>query len=167
MPLKYCYGGTTMYMNGFVWEDANCIIYLFHDWVISSRGLLVLACIGTALLGVFLETLVWIRRKYLSPKALISSKAKGSLYRKIIPTALGYAIQLLFGYFLMLIVMTYSGPLVISVIVGLVSGHIIFQWHDVRAVKGGTLAIADSTRSLSLSEEDDCRGFTPCCDNRS
>ena len=162
---KYCYGGTTMYMNGFVWEDNNCIIYLFQDWVLSSRGLLAIACIGTVLLGVVLEALVWLRRKYMSPKVLLS-KIRVSFIRKLIPTATGYAIQLLLGYFLMLVVMTYSGPLVISVISGLVFGNVIFLWYDDLAIKRGKLGATD-TLSLSLTEEDGCRGLTPCCDNGS
>jgi len=163
---KYCYGGTTMYMNGFVWEDTNCIIYLFEGWIISSRGLLALACIGTVLLGVALEAVVWIRRKHLSPKALLS-KAQVSFIRKLFPTTFGYAIQLLFGYFLMLVVMTYSGPLVISVIGGLVLGNALFLWCDHRALRRREKLGSNDTLSLSLTEEDGCRGFTPCCDNGS
>lgn len=152
-----------MYMNGFVWEDTNCIIYLFRSWVINSRGLLAIACISTALIGVLLEAVVWIRRKYLSPKKLIC-KVDGSSFRIMIPSALCYAIQLLFGYFLMLIVMTYSGPLVISVIIGLVLGNFVFLSHDVVTIKQEALGNSE-TLSASYSIEDNCRGLTPCCEN--
>ena len=29
---KYCYGGTSMYMHGFVWESSTCIVYLFQPF---------------------------------------------------------------------------------------------------------------------------------------
>ena len=162
---KYCYGGTTMYMNGFVWEDTNCVIYLFRSWVITSRGFLVLACIGTVLLGILLESLVWVRRKYLLPKSSARHIAPhASVVRKIMIPVLCYGIQLLFGYLLMLIVMTYSGPLVISVIMGLVLGNVIFLWRDSFILNRGT-SESTSIHSLSLVKEDDHRGFTPCCDN--
>merc|ERR1712156_403900 len=49
------------------------------------------------------------------------------------------------GYVLMLVIMTYSGPLVISAIIGLTIGHLITNW------------------TVKSIEEVELGGSTPCC----
>ena len=41
-----------------------------------------------------------------------------------------YGIQLTLGYLLMLVVMTFSGPLFVSVIFGLLGGHVLLNVQD-------------------------------------
>ena len=43
----FCYGGTSMYMDGFQWIDSTCVIYLFPEWVLKTPAAMVGACIGT------------------------------------------------------------------------------------------------------------------------
>jgi hypothetical protein len=155
-----------MFMTGFVWEDSNCVIYLFRSWVITSRGLLALACIGTIFAGVVLEGLAWTRRNYLLPRIL--SKKKDSVGREsmvnkmiaVISSGFAYGTQLLLGYLLMLVVMTYSGPLVISVIVGLVLGNMLLS--SIIMSKMTTYQTSDKSSENTNNEESD--GLTPCCD---
>jgi hypothetical protein len=163
---KYCYGGTTMFMTGFVWEDSNCVIYLFRSWVITSRGLLALACIGTIVAGVLLEGIAWSRRNYLLPRLL--SQTKDSVGRKwmvnkkivVISSGFAYGTQLLLGYLLMLVVMTYSGPLIISVVIGLVFGNMLLT--SMTMSRKTTPQTSDKSSENTIIEESD--GLTPCCD---
>ena len=98
-------------------------------------AILVVACFGTILFGIAVELIIKHRR-------LIVAKIKDRK-QKIASSALLYAIQLTFAYGIMLIIMTYSGPLVLCVIIGLVAGHIL----------------------CSLGENDPkiSSGSTPCC----
>jgi hypothetical protein len=141
---KYCYGKTAMYMQGFSWEGTTCLVYLFSSWVISTRLALVCACIGTIVIGIFTEFVVRKRRTML--KNIDSGRKKLAL------SAFVYGGQLTIGYVLMLIVMTYSGPLVLSVILGLVAGHVIWNYSDV---------VVHSDKPSNIVIE----GSTPCCQN--
>lgn len=135
---KYCYGATAMYMQGFEWEGTTCVAYLFTSWVLSTRLAFIFACIGTVLLAMLTEMITSGRRKFLK-RSFESMKAK------LFMSALLYMVQVTMGYAVMLIIMTYSGPLVISVIVGLVIGHIVTNWN------------------VTSSDEIQLGGSTPCC----
>jgi hypothetical protein len=135
--VKYCYGATAMYMQGFEWEGTTCVAILFSSWVVSSRLALFLACIAVLLLAVFTESLTRYRRPIL---------ARVSHQRwKVTASAVLYAFQVTMGYAVMLIIMTYSGPLVLSTILGLGIGHGIGNWN------------------ATSSEEIIIEGSTPCC----
>ena len=140
---KYCYGGTGMYMQGFEWESSTCIIFLFTPWVVTSRAALVGACFGTIFLGVLVEFIIRQRRAILTRKF-----TKGST--KMALSALFYGLQLTSSYMLMLVVMVYSAPLFISVIVGLVSGHVLFNLKNITGKESGAATL---------------EGSTPCCQN--
>jgi hypothetical protein len=141
---KYCYGKTAMYMQGFSWEGTTCLVYLFSSWVISTRLALVCACIGTIVIGIFTEFAIRKRRTMLK-------HVEGGR-KKLAWSAIIYGAQLAIGYILMLIVMTYSGPLVLSVILGLVAGHVIWNYSDV---------VVHSDQHCEIVIE----GSTPCCQN--
>ena len=135
--MKYCYGATSMYMQGFEWEGTTCVVFLFAPWVISSRTAMAGACIGTILLAILTELVTRHRRSVLNritrPKV------------KVFTSASLYAIQVSLGYVVMLVVMTYSGPLVLSVILGLATGHLIINWN------------------VKEREDIPIEGSTPCC----
>ena len=118
---QYCYGGTSMYMDGFHWLDTTCVILLFPSWVLSTPVKFGLACFGAILFGIALELVLYKRRSvYALPAGL----------RRLILSAFVYGVQLAMGYFIMLIVMTYSGPLFVSCITGMVIGHVLFNAQD-------------------------------------
>ena len=116
---KFCYGGTSMYMDGFHWTDSACVIYLFPQWVLSSAGSMVGASIGTLFFGIALEAVIWKRR------LVVNSLQVG--WTRMGVSSLFYGLQLTMGYLLMLVVMTYSGPLFMCVVLGLMSGHFLFN----------------------------------------
>mmetsp|Transcript_473 Transcript_473/g.666 ORF Transcript_473/g.666 Transcript_473/m.666 type:complete len:686 (+) Transcript_473:135-2192(+) len=150
---KYCYSSTAMYMQGFQWEGKICLVYLFSSWVISERGFLVLACFGTIALGMVIEYLIGSRGKIVRYYCETRNE-------KLIVGASLYAIQITLGYSIMLIVMTYSGPLVISVIIGLVLGHVVVNWRRNKGKQGKVENMGDE----KIEEGDDqINGITPCC----
>ena len=144
---KYCYGATSMYMHGFVWEASTCIVYLFQPWVITTRFALVMACFGTIFFGIAVEVIIRQRR-------LIVAKIQDR-QKKVASSAVLYAIQLAFAYGIMLIVMTYSGPLVLCVIIGLVAGHVIsfMGKHDPK-ISGSTPCCATDEISADAQEQE-------------
>lgn len=137
----YCYGGTSMYMHGFEWEASTCIVYLFKGLVITSRTAFVFTCLGTILFGVCFEWLVSGRRKATAASARWKSKIL-----RTGASATMYGIQLAAGYALMLVIMTYSAPLVCSVVLGLSIGHFWVAWDQ----EDGAAVVT---------------GGTPCCSN--
>ena len=140
---QYCYGKSSMFMQGFEWEGTTCVVYLFSSWVITTRAALFAACLGTIAFGILVEFIILQRR------TILGKIEKGR--KKMAWSAFLYAAQLSCSYLVMLIVMTYSGPLFISVISGLVGGHIVFNWANVVGKNG--------------SGEVPLEGSTPCCQN--
>ncbi|KAL9179401.1 hypothetical protein ACHAXT_008691 [Thalassiosira profunda] len=121
MEEKYCYGGTSMYMDGFNWQGTTCVIYLFQSWVLTTPGKFTLAALGSILFGILLEFVLWKRRTvYALPAGA----------RRLCLSALVYGVQLTMGYFIMLVIMTYSAPLFISTVCGMVVGHVLFNAQD-------------------------------------
>jgi len=118
---KYCYGGTSMYMDGFTWQGSTCVIYLFESWLLSTPGKFAAAAIGSILFGVLLEFVLWKRRS-------VYAMAPG--VGRLCISALVYGIQLSMGYFIMLVVMIYSGPLFICTVGGMMLGHMCFNAQD-------------------------------------
>lgn len=172
--LKYCYGSTGMYMHGFEWESSTCIIYLFGPLTITSRSALSLACIGTIVFGILVEFVIRKRRTVL--------RGMQNGIKKILASAFLYGSQLTLSYLIMLVIMTYSGPLFISVILGLVIGHTVFHWNDFMdknalgevALEGSTPCctnvldepssfIANSQKSNVSDDDDDSKTIQNCC----
>lgn len=63
-----------MFHEGFHWHGATCAIYLFPEWVLSSRGKLIAACFGTILLGLLVDFISYQRKKVLK-STMSSSRA--------------------------------------------------------------------------------------------
>ena len=152
---EYCYGGTSMYMNGFQWEGIYCVIYLFPSWVLNTPWKLLVACLGTVLTGIALEGIITARRMILLSKRF----TKQDRNKKLFISMLLYGAQLSLGYLIMLVVMTYSGPLFISVVAGLMIGHVLFQ---VIVPPKSSTSTKDSKQNASVIIE----GATPCCQYR-
>jgi len=120
----FCTGpGTDMHMSGFVFAPADCTILLFREWTLTSAGAFAGGVIGTFLLGITTEALTWWRRTHLSKAKALQDKP--AAYRGAM--ALAFTVQVMCGYFLMLIAMTYQAELFIGVIVGLGCGHFLFN----------------------------------------
>ena len=115
-----------MYMDGFHWQDSICVIYLFPEWVLSSAGKLAGASIGTLFFGMVLEAVIFARRR-------VVGSFEG--WKRLLASGFMYGTQLTLGYLLMLVVMTYSGPLFMCVILGLVAGHVVMNAPALLKVK--------------------------------
>jgi Ctr copper transporter family len=176
---QFCYGGTSMYMDGFHWTDSTCVIYLFSSWVLTTPAKLVFASFGTIFFGIALELVIQRRR------LLMANMSAGRT--RLAASAIFYGLQLTMGYFIMLVIMTYSGPLFFSVIVGLIGGHLLFNAQDAVFGKSTDKEGMKSDegfeeKTKTGSSEDDipempafkpkekskstiAEGFTPCCQN--
>lgn len=119
----FCYGGTSMYMEGFQWiQSSTCVILLIPAWVLNTPWKYALAVIGTFFVAIGLEKFIQQRRKVMT--------LMGSGINRLLVSAIFYGVQLSIGYLLMLIIMIYSGVLFLAVISGLVTGHILFNSKD-------------------------------------
>ncbi len=154
---------------------------LDEDWVLQTPAAIVGACIGTLAFGIALEGVIYSRR------SIVQGMPEG--WKQTGVSTLLYGVQLTMGYMLMLVVMTYSGPLFLCVVVGLMMGHVGFNSKLFRSKKlaenrkddagygersthlesnasneGDCCAAARSSRGLS---EGPCipEGSTPCCQN--
>ena len=120
-----------MYMNGFQWPhsgdvDDQCVILLFESLTLDSKAKYFCGCIATILLGVSLEAIIYVRRKW--AKTLPKGPVRNIFYsmKTQLSHGLLYGMQLTVGYFVMLVVMTYSTPLFVCAVGGIVLGHVIF-----------------------------------------
>ena len=150
----FCYGGTSMFMDGFHWTDTVCIIYLFPEWVLNTEGKFVAASIGSLVVGMFLEVVILRRRM------IMSSMAAG--YRRLAASAMLYALQLTVGYLAMLVVMTYSGPLFMCIILGIVFGHVLFNAKD--AVFANAAAKEPPFKTIAASDDDKYDNVGSCAE---
>jgi len=148
----FCYGGTSMYMDGFHWTNPTCVIYLFPAWVLSTSQSLIGACFGTIFFGIALEGVILQRRR------TVKSFPENSWKRNAVSTFL-YGVQLTMGYFIMLVVMTYSGPLFMSVVFGLMIGHFVCNSKLCHAKQQSSNVLSGVVKSVG---NDDERG-SDCC----
>ena len=149
---------TTMFMDGFTLNGGGstspCVALLFSSWSLHTPALLALGFFATVSLGMSIELLASIRRKLQNPGFCNCYNIPTSRQRAY-SVAL-YAVQVTFGYLLMLVSMTYHFVLFSAVIVGLVIGHVLF----------GTTAPVTATTSAccthaSPSDKDPCPSCGP------
>jgi hypothetical protein len=122
----FCYGGTSMYMDGFhLVQSTTCVIYLFQSWVLNSGGKFAAATVGTFLAAIGLEKTIQQRRR-----TMIWMESSARPRTRLLATAVFYGTQLSLGYLLMLVIMIYSGVLFMATVLGLVTGHVLFNARD-------------------------------------
>lgn len=111
----------SMWMDGFRTGGDGfqpCLVVLFRGWVISSTGQLAGYCVLSLFMGAAVELIVAARRRLATGDAQkATSKAAQAADAAL------YGAQLLLGYWLMLIAMTYQGELFACVILGLLLGY--------------------------------------------
>mmetsp|Transcript_3561 Transcript_3561/g.4238 ORF Transcript_3561/g.4238 Transcript_3561/m.4238 type:complete len:248 (+) Transcript_3561:57-800(+) len=122
----FCNGlQTVMFMKGFTGfgkqpQDA-CLVFLFEFLVIDNWLKYFLSAVGAFLLGISVEFVVHIRR------GLQYSEYKNRLLSPMLTTTVLHMTQVVLGYFAMLIAMTFSSLLFASTVLGIASGHILFN----------------------------------------
>lgn len=153
----FCYGGTSMYMDGFTWIHATtCVIYLFPEWVLTTPGKFAAAAIGTFFFGILLEWVISQRRK-------VCSKL-GAGYHRLATSAAFYGLQLTMGYMLMLVIMIYSGPLFMMTIFGIMAGHVLFNAKD--AIFSEAKAKAAAKKKAALGADVTEPTYGSCCEKK-
>lgn len=149
---SFCYGtGTSMFMDGFhaigTEDDGTtaCVNLLFPEWTLDDKSKYAIACIFTFAFGLLIQFFGRLRILIIStPKSSKGSsfddkvsnfvygiKVKfGEDFCLLIQKSLSvliYGIHVTFGYFAMLIAMTYSVELFCMIVSGLTIGYAIFH----------------------------------------
>ncbi|KAE9042214.1 hypothetical protein PR003_g4128 [Phytophthora rubi] len=166
----FCSGPGTTMLNGFSFSGSStpCILLWFPGWVLDSRVRYILGGILVALVAVFNEYLLQLRRvlrRESSVKRLLSSNAphateSAQLLRSTAPLADScgptwfrtlssetqhavhsflHGVTLFVAYMLMLVSMTYDLTLLLWVVTGYVVGHYVFGEHREAAVGSGDM----------------------------
>jgi copper chaperone CopZ len=159
-PGRFCVGpGTVMYMEGFAWSTfgtrrgghgggrarPECVSFLFRGWALDSRAKFGAGCAGCVLLGLLAEGIALLRVYVHDASALTDAAADGRGggargrwrgWRR--GAALGcHCAQLVVGYLLMLVVMSFSYELFAAAVGGLTLGHALTERARERAGGGG------------------------------
>eukprot|EP00127_Corallochytrium_limacisporum_P007367 Clim_evm4s249 gene=Clim_evmTU4s249 len=118
--------GTGVVMNmGFEWQTDMCILLWFPGWVLDTKGKFAGACIGLIILA-FIMSFSFKLRGYLLSRfnAGQISWVKTSMDVHIFHLLMSvhFAANLFIAYLFMLVVMTYNGLLVFSVLLGYLLG---------------------------------------------
>ena len=105
-------------------DDQPCTNFLFRTWTLDNPTKFAFGCLGAVAMGVATELLTKARR---SAKAEpLHPLLQTPLQQSACMLAL-YAVQVIMGYALMLVVMTYNAELFLCSIAGLVIGHGLFN----------------------------------------
>lgn len=122
----FCRGKTDMLMLGFEVSGRGgfCIILFFDAWTLDSRLKFIFGCVGVAFMGVAIECLIMIRRLIQTERAPFRGISKP--LKKLL-LIIGFGVNLILGYLAMLVVMTYSVELFLSVCLGMIVGHLLFN----------------------------------------
>jgi hypothetical protein len=106
------------------------------------------------LLGIWTEGLSHLRRQ-----ARLLCRPYAPLMQTFIMCLL-YAAQLMFGYFCMLVAMTYQVELFVCVVLGLGAGHAAFNFKAAQVLPGGKLSEAEKILRAAADLDD---VVDPCC----
>ena len=121
---EFCFGGTSMFMDGFQWCLAGgqpCVILFTERFKLDSKLKFIFGCLAVFLLGACVEGIVVTRKKVVGQDRRRIGKSKKALASVLFGTNLTVA------YLIMLVAMTYSIELFFSVIFGLVVGHLVWK----------------------------------------
>lgn len=124
--MSFCKQGMmpmSMFMKGFksvLSKDMlPCISYFVQSWVLDDAGKFKGAMIYSFLLGLLTQGLIVFR-------VIVSSKAEQRRLKKYLLVSI-YVLQVLMGYILMFLAMTYSVELLLSTVVGVAFGYYLFH----------------------------------------
>jgi hypothetical protein len=151
---------TTMYMQGFIGipPDEACLVLLFQGWTLDTAAKYAVGAVGTFFLGMLTESVIAARRWNQGRTRKFAPAIEAALYMTL------YLVQVLFGYFAMLLVMTYSAVIFSAVVLGLAAGHFLLNYKGgpVRSrstVPNASPGIAASTSALEHEHADPCCKF--------
>jgi hypothetical protein len=157
----------TMYMDGFsfsLFSQKGCLNLFVSSFTLNTRFKFFLAMTGVMCLGISVEGLSFLKRRYIiglkkkmnrhanstNNNAAAAADDDDDKFRNAKLILAGFqGLQALVGYVLMLSAMTYSVELLLSAVVGLALGFHIFERHK-------------TLLSAPLESFEDGDG-TPCC----
>ncbi|CAK9019786.1 High affinity copper uptake protein 1 (Copper transporter 1) (rCTR1) (Liver regeneration-related protein LRRGT00200) (Solute carrier family 31 member 1) [Durusdinium trenchii] len=150
---------TSMFMSGFVsgFDPADsCVVLLWEPLTLDTEGKVAAGFIAVFFFGMVVELVLFSRKFHLRV-----SQSHNPMLRKLVYVLL-YATQVTFGYFAMLIAMTYSSLLFAGIVLGLVAGHVVFNmksFDKVDGVKDGKPVAGDAATALEGENTDPCCQF--------
>jgi len=118
----FCTGTGRVMLPGFQTATAGnaCVLFLFSGWGLDTPTKYGIAVFGTFLMGFFNEVLLW-SRKYLAHRL----RGKPKAYRSLLSFV--YGVQMVLAYWMMLLVMTYEAVIFSALVIGLATGHLVFN----------------------------------------
>ncbi|KNC73628.1 hypothetical protein SARC_13814 [Sphaeroforma arctica JP610] len=131
----FCYGSGTVMLNGFTFNMDNCITYLFDGWVLDTPFKYAGATVLTFLVTVFVQVLSKVRMKL--EQAQVKSQLADQRQPRVSELLLNSSLVLVsvtFGYWVMLLTMTYSVILFLAVVFGLAVGHFLTNFFTHREI---------------------------------
>jgi hypothetical protein len=160
----FCTGTGRVMLPGFQETfsgGAPCVLFLFVGWALDTPWKYALGVIGAFAMGVCNDALLFSRR-WMTQKATTMSRAWMAL------PGLVYGVHMVLAYWMMLLVMTYEYVLFSALILGLVTGHLIFsiylplKFDSAAASASEYTEHADDKKILPFGGSRPS-GSTPCC----
>lgn len=154
-PNMFCTGAGSVMLNGFqgAYGGNRCVLYLFNNWAIDTIAKYFFAVVGTFLIGMLLTGLTFLRRWYVgfleakfpTPKGATPGVGAGAPLYLMLVASFIYAVQMMFAYFAMLLVMLYEKFIFTGLVLGLMAGHFLFDVYLVRRIELGGCGINGET----------------------
>jgi copper transporter 1 len=146
----FCAGmGRVMGPGFWLSPGGACVLFLFSSWTLDTAAKYALGLVGAFLMGSSNEGLSWLRRRLVNKFA--GTSARGLL-------SLVYGVQMMLAYFMMLLVMTYEGGMVLCVISGLAFGHFVFS-----VLLAPSKKAAGAPGAASKGGDESGGSNSPCC----
>ncbi|GBG27408.1 High affinity copper uptake protein 1 [Hondaea fermentalgiana] len=149
----FCNGqGTVMFMErivGWADQDEACVVLLFQVFTLDTRLKFVVGMIAVFAFGIATEFLGLARRNVEKRERSKPFSITGTLLRGCM-----HFTQLAFAYVAMLFAMTYSLPIMTSIVAGLTTGHVLFNMRQPVSehIEPCCAITCDETASTSSSE---------------
>ena len=118
-----------MYMEGFSFNPVNkdeaCLVFLFESAILNTPAKFFFGAITTFFIGLIIEYILH-QRRVMKKKFIVTTENYRMIMFKHICL---YIVQLLLSYAIMLLAMTFSFTFFMMVILGLCSGHFLFNYN--------------------------------------
>lgn len=178
---SFCYGtGTSMFMDGFhalgLEESGStaCVNLLFTDWTLDNKSKFAVACIFTFVFGLLVQYIARLRLvviatpKYINKPTSVDNHVSNFIYSLKVKfgdslcliiqrtlSVLIYGIHATFGYFAMLIAMTYNVELFCMIVLGLTLGYAFFHLDLKEQVSSTDACCPDTSHSHNFDVSPD------------
>lgn len=138
---------TSMYMQGFTTTSSHnaCVVLFFQGWVLDTRLKFVIGCIFVVFLGICTQGAIRLR------SLLVSGRRKRLLKDKVVDSAM-FGLNVVLGWTMMLVAMTYSVELFSCATLGLVVGNFAFAEASESKILGSPCCNAVNDSGFSRFE---------------